>query len=181
MAFARAVARITLPIALVSVFRSSRRLALVASLMMVAAVGLPGPVAAGTAPQTEADQIVSIAAAQLGDKYSFAATGPTTFDCSGFVYFVYKSAGLLDRIGGKRRTVAGYHTWFDNNGTVSKSLADALPGDVLVWGDNHHTGIYVGDGYAISTLINPWGVTRHPVLGYIHLKLTAVLHVQLTR
>jgi len=162
------------------VFNKSRRLALVASLLMIAAIGLPSPVAAGAAPQTEASQILSIAAAQLGDKYSFASTGPTTFDCSGFVYFVYKQAGLLDRIGGKRRTVAGFHNWFSTNGTVSRSIADAQPGDLLVWGSNHHTGIYVGDGYAISALVNPWGVTRHKI-GWINLKLTAVLHVNLTR
>jgi len=162
------------------VFSKSRRLALVASLLMIAAIGLPSPVAAGAAPQTEASQILSIAAAQLGDKYSFASTGPTTFDCSGFVYFVYKQAGLLDRIGGKRRTVAGFHNWFSTNGTVSRSIADAQPGDLLVWGSNHHTGIYVGDGYAISALVNPWGVTRHKI-GWINLKLTAVLHVNLTR
>ena len=161
-------------------FNKSRRLALVASLLMIAAIGLPSPVAAGAAPQTEASQILSIAAAQLGDKYSFASTGPTTFDCSGFVYFVYKQAGLLDRIGGKRRTVAGFHNWFSTNGTVSRSIADAQPGDLLVWGSNHHTGIYVGDGYAISALVNPWGVTRHKI-GWINLKLTAVLHVNLTR
>ena len=147
---------------------------------MVAAIGLPSPVAADAAPQTEASQILSIAAAQLGDKYLFASTGPTTFDCSGFVYYVYKQAGLLDRIGGKRRTVAGYHNWFNNNGTVTKSITTAQPGDLLVWGKNHHTGIYVGDGYAISALINPWGVTRHKI-GWINLKLTAVLHVNLTR
>ncbi len=158
----------------------SRRLALVAGLLMVAAIGLPAPVAADAAPPTEADQIVSVAAAQLGDKYSFASTGPKTFDCSGFVFFVFKQAGLLDRIGGKRRTVAGYHNWFNKNGTVSRSIDDALPGDVLVWGHDHHTGIYVGDGYAISALINPWGVTRHKI-NWINLKLTAVLHVQLTR
>jgi len=162
------------------VFSKSRRLALVASLLMIAAIGLPSPVAAGAAAQTEASQILSIAAAQLGDKYSFASTGPTTFDCSGFVYFVYKQAGLLDRIGGKRRTVAGFHNWFSTNGTVSRSIADAQPGDLLVWGSNHHTGIYVGDGYAISALVNPWGVTRHKI-GWINLKLTAVLHVNLTR
>lgn len=158
----------------------ARKALLLAGLLIVAAIGLPSPVAAAAAPLTEADQIVAMATAQLGDKYSFASTGPTTFDCSGFVFFVYKQAGLLDRIGGKRRTVAGYHNWFNNNGTVSKSIDDALPGDLLVWGDNHHTGIYVGGGYAISALINPWGVTKHKI-NWINLKLTAVLHVQLTR
>ncbi len=160
--------------------RRARRLLPFVALLIVAAIGLPAPVAASSAPQTEADQIISVASAQLGDRYSFAATGPNTFDCSGFVYFVYKQAGLLDRIGGKRRTVAGYHKWFTNHGTVSHSLADAQPGDVLVWGKNKHTGIYVGGGYAISALINPWGVTRHKV-NWINLKLTSVLHVKLTR
>ena len=96
------------------------------------------------------------------------------------MFFVYKQAGLLDRIGGKRRTVAGFHNWFKNNATVSKSIDTAQPGDLLVWGDNHHTGIYVGGGYAISALVNPWGVTKHKI-NWIHMKLTAVLHVQLTR
>jgi cell wall-associated NlpC family hydrolase len=147
---------------------------------MVAAIGLPSPAAAATPPKTEAQRILSMAAQELGDRYSFASTGPTTFDCSGFVFFVYKQAGLLDRIGGQRRTVAGYHKWFNKNGTVSHSIKDAQPGDLLIWGNNHHTGIYVGDGYAISALINPWGVTKHTI-GWIHLKLTSVLHVNLTR
>lgn len=152
---------------------------MLAGLLVASAVSLPSPVAAASAP-TEAEQILDIARAQLGDRYSFTATGPNTFDCSGFVYFVYKQAGLLDRIGGSRRTVAGYHNWFANQGAVSKSIADAKPGDLLVWGTNHHTGIYVGDGYAISALVNPWGVTRHKI-NWINLTLTAVLHVKLER
>jgi len=141
---------------------------------------MPGPAAAAAAPTTEADRIVSIATHELGARYVFAAAGPTHFDCSGFVFYVYKQAGLLDRIGGGRMTVAGYHNWFASRGNASRSVADAQPGDVLVWGSNHHTGIYVGNGYAISALVNPWGVTRHK-LDWIHLKVTAVLHVTLTR
>ena len=94
---------------------------------------------------------------------------------------MYEKAGLLDKIGGKRRTVAGFHDWFAKNATVSKTLTDAQPGDLLVWGKDHHTGIYIGNGKAISALVNPWGVTKHPVLSWINLKLTAVLHVKLTR
>lgn len=160
--------------------RISRRLMLLATLVMVAAIGLPSPAAAAAAPQSQADRIISIAEAQLGARYVFATAGPKTFDCSGFVYFVYKQAGLADLIGGKRRTVAGFHKWFSKHGTQSRSLADALPGDLLVWGKNHHTGIYVGNGYAISALINPWGIKLHKV-NWINLKLTAVLHVKLQR
>jgi cell wall-associated NlpC family hydrolase len=155
-------------------------MALLVGVLIVSAISLPSPVAASAAPPTEAEQILAIAQNQLGDRYSFAATGPTSFDCSGFVYFVYKQAGLLDRIGGARRTVAGYHTWFANHATVTRGIATAQPGDVLVWGRNHHTGIYVGNGYAISALINPWGVTKHKI-NWIGQTLTAVLHVNLER
>jgi cell wall-associated NlpC family hydrolase len=161
--------------------RNAPRVSLLAAVLMVAAIGLPSPVAAAASPQTQAEQIVAIATEQLGDRYSFAATGPKSFDCSGFVYFVFKQAGLLDKIGGTRRTVAGYHDWFARNSTISKSLNDAQPGDLLIWGRNHHIGIYVGNGYAISALVNPWGVNKHPVLRWINLRLTAVLHVKLNR
>src|SRR3954464_13507751 len=146
-------------------------MALLVGLLIVSAISLPSPVAASAAPQTELQKLVSIAENQIGDLYSFASTGPTSFDCSGFVYFVYKQAGLLDRIGGARRTVAGYHNWFNNHGTVTHGIWTARPGDLLVWGSNHHTGIYLGNGYAISALINPWGVTRHRI-GWIGQTLT---------
>jgi cell wall-associated NlpC family hydrolase len=157
-----------------------RRLLLLVGLVLVWTVGMPGAAAAHSAPATEAQQIISIAQNEVGDRYAFASTGPKSFDCSGLVFFVFKQAGLLDRIGGGRKTVAGYDHWFKKNGTVSHSIADAQPGDILVWGHNHHTGIYVGDGYAISALVNPWGVTRHKY-DWIHMKLTAVLHVKLER
>jgi len=159
---------------------SARRMALLVAVLIVSAISLPSPVSAATAPQTEAQKLLSVARNQLGDRYSWAATGPSSFDCSGLVYFVFKQAGLLDRIGGARRTVAGYHNWFNNHGTVTRSITTAQPGDVLIWGANHHTGIYVGGGYAISALVNPWGVTLHRI-GWINQRLTAVLHVKLQR
>jgi cell wall-associated NlpC family hydrolase len=154
---------------------------MIVGLLMAAALTIPSPVAAGAQPKTEAQKIVSIARNELGHRYSFASTGPNTFDCSGLVFYVYKQAGLLDRIGGSRKTVAGYHRWFNLHGTVTKGASTAQVGDLLVWGKNHHTGIYIGDGKAISALVNPYGVTEHKVVGYINMKLTAVLHVKLER
>src|SRR3954453_13029337 len=159
---------------------SARRMALLVAVLIVSAISLPSPVSAATAPQTEAQKLLSVARNQLGDRFWGAATGLSSFDCSGLVYFVFKQAGLLDRIGGARRTVAGYHNWFNNHGTVSHSLSTARPGDLLIWGTNHHTGISIGNGYAISALINPWGVTKHRI-GWINMRLTAVLHVKLQR
>ena len=41
------------------------------------------PAAASTA--TEAQQIIRIARAQLGDPWRYGASGPSSFDCSGLV------------------------------------------------------------------------------------------------
>ena len=156
-----------------------RRSLLVLSLTLVAVVGLPGPVAADTPPQTELDHIVAIAKDHLGDRWVFAANGPHTFDCSGFVAFVFREAGLLDRIGGKRRTVAAFYKWFNDQGLADKTVGK--PGDLIVWGNNKHIGIYLGDGMAISALFNPYGVKVHPVNTWIHMKVKAYLHVDLQR
>ncbi len=158
----------------------ARRVLLLVVISLLALAVLPVPAAASDVPQTELQRLLKVATAQVGARYAFASTGPRTFDCSGFVFYTFKQAGLLERIGGKRRTVAGYHRWFSNNGTVTKGIATARPGDVLVWGRDAHTGIYLGDNLALSALINPYGVKVHRV-DRISLRLTAVLHVRLER
>lgn len=162
-----------------SIFAVPRLVAALA-LMLLAGVALPSPATASSQPQTESERVLAIAQQQLGDRYTFAATGPNTFDCSGFTYYVFREAGVLDLIGGRRRTVAGLHRWFRNNGLVTKDIASARPGDLLVWGQDKHVGIYVGDGWAISALVNPYGVKLHR-FDKINLRLTAVLNVNLER
>jgi cell wall-associated NlpC family hydrolase len=58
---------------------------------------------------------------------------------------------------------------------------EGLPGDLIIWGRNKHIGIYLGDGLAISTLTNPHGVSIHPIRGYVPIKVTKWLHVDLQR
>ena len=158
---------------------SAHRVLLIVVMALFAGSVLPMPAAAAET-QTELQRLLRIANAEIGSRYAFASTGPTTFDCSGFVFYTFKQAGLLDRIGNKRRTVAGYHNWFRNNGTVTQGISTARPGDVLIWGRDKHTGIYIGNGYAISALVNPYGVRVHRY-DRISLRLTAVLRVRLQR
>jgi cell wall-associated NlpC family hydrolase len=153
------------------------RVLLIAALVLGAVAGTAAPAAAGN--RTEAQRIVAIARAQVGDRYSFAASGPNRFDCSGFVTYVYRQAGLLDRIGGSRRTVAGFHDYFARRGRADR--VNRQPGDLIIWGRNKHIGIYIGDGKAVSALINPYGVKVHPVTGYLGMKVKAYLHVKLDR
>ena len=157
--------------------RGAGRFLLVVALALAAVAGTAAPVAA--AETTEADRIVALAKDQVGDRYSFAASGPNSFDCSGFVTFVFRESGLLDRIGSKRRTVASFYEYFASRGKADKS--NPQPGDLIVWGRNKHMGIYVGDGKAVSALVNPYGVTLHSVTGYIGMKVKAYLHVDLER
>jgi cell wall-associated NlpC family hydrolase len=158
-------------------FRGVARLLLIASLVLGAIAGTAAPAAAGN--RTEAQRIIAIAKAQVGDRYSFAASGPNQFDCSGFVTYVYRQADLLDRIGGSRRSVAGFYDWFNRRDRADRS--NPKPGDLIVWGRNKHIGIYIGGGMAVSALVNPYGVKVHPVTGYLGMRVKAYLHVRLDR
>ena len=44
----------------------------------------------------------------------------------------------------------GYFKWFKERGLVSKT--NPRVGDLVVWGNNQHVGLYIGNGQAISTL-----------------------------
>ena len=159
------------------------RVGLILLLSFVTVLGVAAPVAADEQPvaQTELQRVVDVAMREVGSRYAFAAVGPSTFDCSGFVTYVYREAGLLDRIGGKRRTVSGFLDWFRAQGYGRASRENRQPGDLIIWGRNKHIGIYLGDGMAISALVNPYGVKVHRVTGYIGMKVKTYLHVRLER
>ncbi len=160
MFFARAVARISIPLVLV--------LGLMFSVAPVAASG-------GT---TEFQQIFASGRAKLGAPWVHYAKGPNKFDCVGFVWWTFAQHGLKDRIGGNRG-VRSYYSWFRARGQVSRS--NPRPGDLVIWGDFKHIGMYVGDGKAISALVNPYGVKVHPVKGYLNVPFRYYLHTRINR
>jgi len=164
VAVARAVARISLSIALV----------LGVILSNVA------PAAASTSPSSEFAKVFDIAQAKIGDPWVHYAKGPNKFDCVGFVWYAFHENGLQDKIGGYRG-VKAYYNWFRDRGLVSTDPSTAKPGDLMIWGDFKHIGMYVGDGQAISALINPWGVKIHPSTGWIPMRVKAYLHTQLSQ
>jgi cell wall-associated NlpC family hydrolase len=116
------------------------------------------PVAAAADPQ---DVVVRLTMDTVGSAYVFGAEGPTKFDCSGLVYWVFKKAGELPRIGGSRMGARSYMRWFVARGRWSKDEADARPGDLVVWGDGHHIGVYIGPNRAVSALNPRLGVRVH--------------------
>jgi cell wall-associated NlpC family hydrolase len=147
--------------------------------VLALAVALVGP---GAAPKPAyaagdaAESVIAAARDYLGHPYQLGAEGPKYFDCSGLLYRAFADAGQLPRIGGMRLLARGYLRWFSSRGLFSKNEADAQPGDLVVWNNGEHIGIYVGNGQAISALINPYGVKVHS-LGGIHQKVTQFLLV----
>ncbi|GAA4845572.1 NlpC/P60 family protein [Kitasatospora terrestris] len=86
----------------------------------------------------------AIAAAQskLGSWYSYGAAGPSTFDCSGLMQWAYAQAGVS--IPRTSQSQAGAGT------SVGSNIANAKPGDLIIYyGDQHHVGMYVGNGQII--------------------------------
>lgn len=89
--------------------------------------------------------VVELAKQYLGTPYVYGGSSPSGFDCSGFVYYIYKQMGVtLNR------------TSYDqmNNGSyVDKSQLQ--PGDIVGFrssnGSIGHVGIYVGNGMMIHS------------------------------
>ncbi|WMJ79976.1 NlpC/P60 family protein [Clostridium sp. MB40-C1] len=82
--------------------------------------------------------IVSYAYGFQGCRYVWGATGPNTFDCSGFTQYVFAHFGIrIPRVSRDQAEVGAY---------VSKGSLQ--PGDLVFFGKGsiHHVGIYVGNG-----------------------------------
>jgi cell wall-associated NlpC family hydrolase len=154
------------------------RLAVLACVIVAALVFNVAPTAA--ASTSDADRVISTGLHKLGDPWKHYAKGPNKFDCVGFVWFVYAENGLKDRIGGYRG-VKSYYSWFKARGRVTTDMSKARPGDLIVWGRYEHIGMYLGSGMAVSALINPYGVSKHKVTGYIGMKVRGFLQVSIDR
>jgi cell wall-associated NlpC family hydrolase len=147
------------------------------AVVLAALIQVGAPAAAAATP-TEYNLVYATAYSKLGDQWKERARGPNLFDCSGLVWYVYHQNNLQDRIG-LYRSVSGYYTWFKSRGLVSRTNPQL--GDLVVWGNNQHIGIYIGGGKAISTLTTRRGVSIHPVTGYLNIPFKAYLHTQITR
>ncbi|MFI6030485.1 C40 family peptidase [Amycolatopsis magusensis] len=84
--------------------------------------------------------LVELAAEQQGKPYSYGATGPDSFDCSGLTQFVHRQLGIeLPRTSRDQRAAVT---------TVDRAAMQ--PGDLIFFansgGSVYHVGIFAGDG-----------------------------------
>ena len=102
-------------------------------------------------------RILNIAKKYTGVPYVFGGSTPNGFDCSGYIYYVYKEAGL--NLGG-RKTAAGY-------ASMASSVSSPKIGDLVFFqgtysgmqGRISHVGIYLGNGKFISALSKGIGIS----------------------
>ncbi len=98
--------------------------------------------ATGAAPaSTNGEKIVAEAKKYLGVRYVYGGTSPSGFDCSGFVYYVYKQCGYSIT-----RTATA-----QNSVGVQVARSNLQPGDIIIFYNGGktaigHAGIYIGDG-----------------------------------
>jgi hypothetical protein len=116
------------------------------------------PFSAPTAPSSELSQIrldiLRFTQAGVGGSYVWGGTAFKAWDCSGFVQWIYRPAGInLPRV----------EQW-----RVGVRTTNPQPGDLVVqnaqgpdnWG---HVGIYAGDGMMFSALNPSAGTLLHPI------------------
>lgn len=112
------------------------------------------------------EDVAAYALNYVGCRYVPGGKGPSKFDCSGFVYYVYKHFGYDLKPGARNQ-------WSILDESVKKD--DLLPGDLLFFarrGRIFHVGIYIGDGQfvhaansrkgvIVTDIDDPWYANRY--------------------
>lgn len=113
--------------------------------------------AAGSLDSSAANKVIEYAKSHLNKPYVWGAQGPNSFDCSGFVYYVYTVQAKI--ISGSRKTAQGYY-----DASKKISLADAKQGDLIFFSSSQsssnitHIGIYLGGNQFIHAQSSKTGV-----------------------
>lgn len=107
-----------------------------------------------SASAVSGSEIVSYARQFVGCAYVSGGKGPSSFDCSGFVYYVFKHFGIS-----LPSASSPYWSNPTNYGTViaTGSTSQAKAGDIIVW--SGHVAIYTENGYCVEALNSKYGVT----------------------
>ncbi len=103
----------------------------------------------------KAESVVALAKQQLGKRYAYGTAGPNTFDCSGFINYIYRQHGISTP-----RSTSGFTSF-----GVTVSKANLQPGDVILFdtsgpinGVVSHVGLYVGNRQIIHASTGGRGV-----------------------
>ena len=114
---------------------------------------------------TRLDKFISAANSKLGCEYVLGAKGPNKFDCSGFVYYCLRQAG----VSGQRLNAAGYS--MKSGWKKIESINSLKKGDILFFRSDtnksvNHCGIYVGGGSMIDASSGNGKVVKRALSAY---------------
>ena len=98
----------------------------------------------GGASSSNGEKIVAQAKKYLGVPYVYGGTSPSGFDCSGFVYYVYKQCGYSITRTATAQNAIG----------TAVTRANLQPGDIIIFYNGYksaigHSGIYIGNNQFI--------------------------------
>ncbi|WP_327296840.1 C40 family peptidase [Streptomyces sp. NBC_01197] len=116
----------------------------------------------GTKVSGAAGKAVGFAMAQIGKPYVWGAVGPSSYDCSGLTSAAWAAAGHPI----PRTSQAQWQ------GLTRVSLASARPGDLIIYYDATHVGMYIGGGQIVHAprpgrMITTAPAASMPILGVV--------------
>ena len=145
-------------------------------------IGTKSDKASATTERSEGiDALIDKAESRLGCPYVSGAAGPSSFDCSGFVHWVFKTSGVSS-VKFSRSSAQGIYSSIKKYDIGSTSLSNARKGDILFFGSSRsniwHTSIYYGGSKQIHAF-STWGrVAVNPVsMSTTNKKLVAIVRL----
>ncbi|MFE4457650.1 NlpC/P60 family protein [Nocardia tengchongensis] len=104
-------------------------------------------------PKTAGQRAVDAARTKIGADYRAGGTGPDSFDCSGFVQWSYREAGVEVPRTSYSQLSAG----------TPVTLDELEPGDLVSYYGGGHSAMYLGDGKVIHASDYGSGVKVSPL------------------
>ena len=120
--------------------------------------------------------VIAFARSHLRVPHRHDSTGPGAFDCSGLIWRVFHEAGLGTKV--TSTSARAIYLAYRRRGLAARH--DPQVGDLVIWGNGSHVGLYIGGGRAISALVQ--GVRVHrvhamftPFTAYLHTHLAGIV------
>ena len=101
-------------------------------------------VKSGTAPNSNADEIINFAKTFLGVPYVYGGASPAGFDCSGFIQYVFKEYGF------SLARTAGAQSLFG----MDVTLNELQPGDLLYFKGRNVNSTSIGHVGMVTAVAN---------------------------
>ncbi|NMD58419.1 MULTISPECIES: C40 family peptidase [Tsukamurella] len=149
--------------------RGTMRAALGAAVAVIGVVAAPAVAQAAPAPAPQAPvaqaavagpdraSVVQAALTRVGMPYSYGASGPSSFDCSGLVTWAMNQAGVSVPRSSYSLMSAG----------TPVSQAELRPGDVVITNGGGHAALYIGNGQVVEAVTSGVPVRVAGIRGFV--------------